>query len=210
VKRNLRKKDHRVLNIRFDFKYKFGIFSQESLAQTFFPRKNAQKYRVAFMMIYLALECNWKNDTTTHKLDDIRDEHAPEISHDIMMRTLQIMRKSGLIVYKRNLFWQLSNRFCKILRKFADDLEEYNSYRETEIDRINRRWFSFHLDKAQELIKDDRDSKEYIAKTSNKFLEKARLLERIRKQSADNRKKALEEKKYRAKLSREALEKNAH
>jgi hypothetical protein len=206
-KKKRRNKGHRVVEIKFDYKYNFKLFDEERLAHTFFPHKHAKNYRVAFMMIYLALKCNWKDDTTTHKLEDIRKEHAPEISNRVLMDTLKIMQKAGLILYKRQLFWQISNRFCKVLRKFAEELEIYNNYRETEIEVIDYKWSAFHLRKAFELIDKQSDREDYIEIIRKKACERRALLNRIKKQSAENRKRAKEEMKYKAKLSRKALEK---
>jgi len=207
VKKKIRKsKDHRILTIKFDYRYKFRIFDEEKMASIFFPHKRAKNNRVALTMIYLALECNWKNDTTIHNLEDIRQEQAPEISSQVVMSTLEIMRKSGLVKLKNRLFWQLSNRFCKVLRKFAEDLEIYNSYRETEIDKIDKKWFMFQYQKATELIEKQSDRDLYINKLWRNSQKKKELLVKIRKQSKENRKKAKEEMKYRAKLSLKALE----
>jgi len=78
MKRNKRKKGRRFLKIGFDFRYKTFIITYESLAKIFYPNKKARKNRVAFMMIYIALRENWRDDTTTAKLEEIRRERAPE------------------------------------------------------------------------------------------------------------------------------------
>ena len=182
------------------------MFDEEKIASIFFPHKKAKNNRVAFMMIYIALKCNWKDDTTTHNLEDIRQEQAPEISHQVMMRTLDVMQKSGLVKLKSKLFWQLSNRFSMVLRKFADELEQYNKYRETDISDVDKKWYMFQYQKAIELIEKQSDIDLYLAKVWRKAQKKKALLVKIKKQSSENRKKAKEEMKYRAKLSLKALE----
>lgn len=212
MKRNKRKKGRRFLKIGFDFRYKTFIITYESLAKIFYPNKKARKNRVAFMMIYIALRENWRDDTTTAKLEEIRRERAPEISRKTMMDTLNLMDANGLITHKKHLFWLLSDKFGDVLRKLADAIDIYHSYREDDILDMNRRWVEFEINKAELLFYNQNQKESYVSEKIEQHMKIHKLIVRIRnenkKESNLNRKKAKEEMRYRALMSRKALEKN--
>ncbi|MFC1814105.1 hypothetical protein ACFL03_15585 [Thermodesulfobacteriota bacterium] len=90
------------------------------IAGLIFTNKNAKALRTAFILIFLSIKYSQEHKLTSHELEGVRQNKAPEVSQKTLWKARATMARIGIITRRDGIYWQFATKFGKSLNNLAE------------------------------------------------------------------------------------------